>query len=294
MFELDRLKAVGEPLKLLAFDLDGTLLNHHGHVSGRNRAALDYARGQGVEVTLVTGRHISKVLPFVRELGLTAPFITSNGCELWSPTGELLERRALPQADRAWLHGWAAEHGLGYRAYCVGGVFDWRPMHSQAAVDRSFAAAAKAEAEALLQREWLKVLLADAVASAPPLARTAPRDIRGLYERLAADARFALAAYSDDPAHIRRIDVHPAGVDKAAGLQAVCRRIGVTAAQVAAFGDDTNDIAMLRWAGLGVAMEQAPAAVKEAASHIAPHHNRDGVAAVVHALLSAAHRSSRD
>ncbi|MFK7697794.1 HAD family hydrolase [Paenibacillus sp. HJGM_3] len=266
-------------LKLLAFDLDGTLLNQRGHLSLENRRALDEARRSGLEITLVTGRHISKVLPFARELQLIAPIVTSNGCEVWLPEGELLHRSSLPQPEREWLHRFALEHELGYRAYCVEGVYDWLPGGELAESGHS-------------GFEWLKVLLEDAAgksaadAGALERGRTA-RCLRGPFDRLAADPRFALAAYSRDPARIDRIDVHPAGVDKAAGLSAVCRRLGVTAAEVAAFGDDTNDIAMLRWAGLGVAMEQAPPAVLEAADHVAPHHNRDGVAAFIRGLLAA-------
>jgi HAD superfamily hydrolase (TIGR01484 family) len=283
-------------LKLLAFDLDGTLLNQRGHISGENRKALEEAKHLGIDITLITGRHISKVRHLAEELKLKVPFVTSNGCEIWSPDGELLQRSTLAHEERAWIHQWAQHHSLGYRAYCVDGVFDW-----SSAERNEFEAASSG----YVTHEWLKVLVShtgkednpnDAAAVVSTSATLAaadagrgeqqPRCISGLYEQLAADARFALAAYSTDPAQVHRIDVHPAGVDKAAGLQAVCRHIGVTAAQVAAFGDDTNDIAMLRWAQLGVAMEHAPAAVIEAANIIAPHHNRDGAAIVVRELLS--------
>jgi 5-amino-6-(5-phospho-D-ribitylamino)uracil phosphatase len=104
-------------LKLLAFDMDGTLLNQRGHISGENLRWLEEARRRGIEITLVTGRHISKVLPFAEELKLTVPFVTSNGCEVWSPDGKLLRRTILPLTERQWIQQLAVEHGLGYRAY---------------------------------------------------------------------------------------------------------------------------------------------------------------------------------
>jgi hydroxymethylpyrimidine pyrophosphatase-like HAD family hydrolase len=275
-------------LKLLAFDLDGTLLNQSGHLSGENRKAIEEARESGMAITLVTGRHISKVRPLVEELKLNVPFVTSNGCEVWTSQGELLHRSSLAHEERRWLHRMALDNNLSYRAYCVGGVYDWRADAGEVKETSS---------SCYVDEEWLKVLVSDAggvvrgagqagLADAAAAKAAQPRCIRGLYEQLTADPRFTLAAYSSDPAQIHRIDVHPAGVDKATGLQAVCRLLGVTAAQVAAFGDDTNDIAMLRWAQLGVAMEHAPAAVIDSANIVAPHHNRDGVAVVIRELLA--------
>lgn len=298
---LGQSKWSGSDLKLIALDMDGTLLNQRGHISGENLSAIEEARSRGIEITLVTGRHISKVLPFVEQLTLTVPFVTSNGCEVWSPDGTLLQRSTLSLLERQWIQQWAVQHNLGYRAYCVDGVFDWTP-ETMGSDDAAGGSEEVSDSPGYTEREWLKVLLEDARAKTPGVAQPSrataaagtaaadtglqPRCLSGLYARLEADPRFALAAYSIDPARIDRIDVHPAGVDKAAGLQAVCRLLDVTAAQVAAFGDDTNDIAMLRWAGLGVAMEHAPAAVLAAADAIAPHHNRDGVAVMIRRLLS--------
>src|SRR5256714_13735742 len=66
-------------IRLIALDLDGTLLNSRGELSGRNRAAIEAARGRGVSVALVTGRRFRDARPLALELGLDVPLIAHNG-----------------------------------------------------------------------------------------------------------------------------------------------------------------------------------------------------------------------
>ena len=74
-------------------------------------------------------------------------------------------------------------------------------------------------------------------------------------------------------------------MNKSAGLEIICQRYGIDAAEVVAFGDGLNDIDMLRWAGQAVAMSNAPEQVRAAADIVAPSHHDDGVAAVIELLL---------
>jgi hydroxymethylpyrimidine pyrophosphatase-like HAD family hydrolase len=74
------------------------------------------------------------------------------------------------------------------------------------------------------------------------------------------------------------LDLAPAGVSKASGLESVCRRLGVAAGDVLAIGDGRNDIEMLQWAGRGVAMGQAPLSVQEAADFVTDRVEDDGAA----------------
>ena len=81
------------------------------------------------------------------------------------------------------------------------------------------------------------------------------------------------------------IDIGPVAIDKCAGLQWVCEQLGVSAADVIAFGDEWNDITMLQWAGRGVAMGNADPRVRAAANEVAPPNTADGVAIVLERLL---------
>ena len=77
------------------------------------------------------------------------------------------------------------------------------------------------------------------------------------------------------------VEVSPAGVTKATGLAEVAQRHGVTAADVVAFGDMPNDLEMLNWAGLGIAMGNAHPDVLAIAGEVGPHHHEDGVAQIL-------------
>src|SRR5690606_9651134 len=82
------------------------------------------------------------------------------------------------------------------------------------------------------------------------------------------------------------VEIMAAGVTKAWGLEQLCAHLGIAASEVVAFGDAPNDVAMLQWAGRGIAMANADEIVKDAADEVAAGTNADdGVAAVLEALL---------
>lgn len=246
--------------KMIALDLDHTLLNRNGQVSVLNREWLKRASLEGIVVTLVTGRHVSKVMQIAQELAISVPFATSNGCEIWSPEGELIQRICLSTEQVEWIHKWAKANRLLYRAYRADGIHDWDPE----------------EGGNQTGGDWLKVLLK-------------PKGLRclnDLYREVQISDLFSVIGYDSEFAgRLTAIDLHPLGVSKAAALQALCSQLGIIREEVIAFGDDSNDIEMLRWAGLGVAMENASPAVHLAADRLAPHHDRDGVAIVLRELL---------
>jgi Cof subfamily protein (haloacid dehalogenase superfamily) len=250
--------------KLIAFDLDGTLLDQYGKVSITNRMCLKRLQLKGIAVTLVTGRHASKVMPIVEELQIKIPVITSNGCEIWSPKGKLITRTHLSVEQVTWIHEWAKSNHLSYRAYLSDGVYDWEPDNSVGTHH--------------VPGVWLKVLLK---------YKGGPRSLNELYFEAINSELFTVVSYaSNDELSVTAIDLHPQGVSKEVALQSLCNRLGIVRDEVIAFGDDTNDIQMLRWAGLGVAMGNAPSSVHQAADRIAPHHDEDGVASVLQELFS--------
>ncbi len=82
------------------------------------------------------------------------------------------------------------------------------------------------------------------------------------------------------------LEVGPAGVTKATGLERLCRRRGIEASDVVAFGDNINDVEMLAWAGLGVAMGNAAPEAKAAAHRVTASNDEDGIAQVIEQLLT--------
>lgn len=247
--------------KLLALDLDGTLLDQNGNVSEENAASVREAHASGTHVVLVSGRHHIRIMPILDRLGIHVPIISTNGCEIWSANGRLLDRRVLPWKDVETVHLLAFRHHVHYRAYCAEGVFDSEQRNHLAQMDYS----------------WLKVLLKSGDDS----------HLSDAYERLLATGRLELTVYGSlgEP---RQIDVQPKGTGKADALSKLCRMLDIRREEVVAIGDDRNDIGMLRYAGLGIAMANAPEDVRAAADEIAPHYLDSGVGRTISRLMRSA------
>ncbi|MCL6517365.1 Cof-type HAD-IIB family hydrolase [Alicyclobacillus sp.] len=240
--------------RLVALDMDGTSLDLGLDISPQTRRAIRRAIEAGVMVTFATGRRYGGLVQqLARELGMTVPLVTVNGGEVWTPHGELLMRRAHRAEDIAWLHGLAIRHGANYWATMPDGILSDEPLPDR-----------------MDDVVWLKFGFytedQDALAS--------------LWKTLWQAGRFELS--NSNPFNI---EVNPQGVTKAAGLEVVCQRIGVRPEQVVAVGDSLNDIPMLQWAGLGVAMGNAQDAVKEVAGWVAEVCERGGVAGVIERVL---------
>ncbi|GMA51230.1 5-amino-6-(5-phospho-D-ribitylamino)uracil phosphatase YcsE [Alicyclobacillus contaminans] len=243
-------------VRLLALDMDGTTLQNHEEISDETRWWLFRARECGIEFTFATGRHI-RGLPstYAAALGVRVPIVTMNGGEVWTPDGQLIERHTLPTEDVAWLHELARTYGerIGFWSAYTGGLADWDEF-----------------AKTYAERAWLKVgFFAEDEAV-----------VAELWQVLGAHGGFELTN-----SHPLNIEVNPKGVTKASGLQTVVDFLGWSAEEVAAIGDSYNDIPMLRWAGLGIAMGNAQEAVKAEADWVTARCDEEGVARAIERLL---------
>lgn len=241
--------------KLIALDMDGTLISPDESISPENQVAIAQARRAGIEVTIATGRHVEGLVwQHAKALGLTIPLVTVNGGEVWSMDGELLHRQPLVAADVLELHELALE---------VHAHFWGRTTEQFVRGDQMPENAATAE--------WLKF----------GFYSDDPSVMDALWAILGGDDRFELTNSGR-----LNIEVNAAGVTKAAGLQLICDRAGFQPSQVVAIGDSLNDMSMLRWAGLGVAMGNAQDVVKEAADTVTLDCLAHGVAQAIRNLLA--------
>jgi len=258
-------------MPLLALDVDGTLMRSDNTLSPRNAAAVAQARGRGWQVLLATGKPPWAVARLVQRLGLPGPHIVANGCGLWRPAAglEVLARIEEPDVRAALAFG--ARHGIPRATSGPRGVFcerDW----DAAAVARALAEVGEeppslvADGVAADADPWKVILILPAGAPHPaPPAVASGRWVR---------------------THPNFLEALPRQASKGAALDLLCARLGIAAAQVVAFGDGENDLEMLRWAGHGVAMAHAPAAVRAAAAGVTAGNDEDGVALELERLLA--------
>jgi hydroxymethylpyrimidine pyrophosphatase-like HAD family hydrolase len=247
--------------KLVALDIDGTLVDFDGVLPGSVRMAVRRIVDAGVPVVMSTGRSWMATQVVVEALELPpALHVCSNGAVVVDyPPFELVRHVTFdpaPVIDRVVEVTNAIiaveEIGKGYR---VSRAFPDGELYGHT-VHESI--------ESLRSR---------------PVSRVIVRDPDGEdAEFLDLAQRLGLLGVSYFVGWKCWLDIAPEGVDKAAGLDVVCERYGVSAADVLALGDGYNDIDMLRWAGRGVAMGGSPAEVLAAADHVTGYFADGGTA----------------
>ncbi|EGL18513.1 MULTISPECIES: Cof-type HAD-IIB family hydrolase [Paenibacillus] len=235
--------------KLVALDMDGTLLNEEKQVSPANREAIYAALEAGVTVIFSTGRGVQSALPYAEELKLETPIVSVNGSEVWKAPHDLLKRTLLDLDLVKRMYDLAIEHDTWYWAYSVEGMYNrdnW--------------------AEDITKPEWLKF---------------------GFYTENKESLeiiRGELARWGEleiTNSHPDNLELNPKGISKASGIEEVCKLLGIEMSQVIAMGDSENDIAMIRAAGLGVAMGNAQDGVKRIADLVTVTNDEDGVAKII-------------
>ncbi|MCZ8517493.1 Cof-type HAD-IIB family hydrolase [Paenibacillus filicis] len=241
--------------KLLALDMDGTLLTEDKLISQENKAAIREAEDAGATVMFSTGRGIQNVLTYVEELQLKSPIVTVNGSEVWKAPGELLLRHRLDTGLLRRMHGLAVYYDTWFWAYSVGDVYNKERWISEPEIDG---------------KEWLKF---------------------GFYtenEESLSAIRKELESWESleiTNSHPANLELNPKGISKASGLEQVCGLLGLTMAQVIAMGDSLNDVSMIRAAGLGVAMGNAQDEVKQLADVVTVSNEEHGVARIIREYL---------
>jgi Cof subfamily protein (haloacid dehalogenase superfamily) len=235
--------------RLLALDLDGTLLNDHSEISETNAAWIKHAMEAGVTVCVSTGRGFVGALPFAEQLGLDTPMITVNGGEIWLKP-HTLHRRILLEAEKIMkLHALAEQYDIWFWAYTPEEVYNRERWAGDT-----------------YARKWLKFGYYS--------ENTSKLDAI-LKEIMTWDG---LEITNSSPFNI---EINPAGVSKASALEEVCRIRGYEMSEVVAVGDSLNDIAAIRASGLGVAMGNAQDIVKAAANVVTGSNMENGVAQVI-------------
>jgi hypothetical protein len=250
--------------RLVAFDLDNTLIGPDLTLSPRVKDAVARAMAQGVAVTIATGRGPSPTDQFAAELNLTAPLVCFQGGIVYDYRARriLHETRLDPRVVPAIVR-LSAERGWNLQFETPEMIYLPRESnHPEELI------------ELLRVANWTRV--DDFLADLPEVPHKFILSVHDRAERdaLAAELRASfdreLAQITVVPSHPILVEGLPRGMSKAVGLAWLAEHLGFSPAEVMAVGDNDNDAEMLRWAGLGVAMEDgSPAALAAAGAAIA-------------------------
>ena len=265
-------------MRLVASDIDGTILGHDGRISDRTVRAFHACREAGVELVFVTGRPPRWLHPLEEQLGHTGTVICSNGAVVWD-----LEEDRLVSA----------------RTMALADMFEARRIIKSLRPTALFAAETLTGFH--LEPGFIENDTADILSefTPAPLAQTLTADdavvkFLAIVREGTADAFLAevapavggLANVTHSAPTVAMLELSVPGINKAVTLAEYARSLGIGAADVVAFGDMPNDIEMLRWAGHGYAMASGHPEAIRAAGQQAPHFDDDGVAQVLEEKLA--------
>jgi len=300
------------PPRLIAIDLDGTLLDSSGQVSHRNLAALHLAESSGIEIVISTGRRHSFAMHVLRDLHLrpASAVVSSNGTVIRTVDSKLIHRTHLPLSTARWL----CAHLNDYRNTLVL-TFDLTGPDGEDSrgaivvehleeLNTSIGRWMRANERYILQVCPIEDALLDD-ANLPiqmmlcgPVARMSQAEahlnthplITAVGGHDAPNAEVALHRTTYPESDLTLLDILPAGCSKASALEHLAALRGFSAADILAIGDNWNDVAMLRLAGHAALMSNAPDDLKALAATsswtVVPSNDEDGVAVAIESVLS--------
>ena len=262
-------------IELLALDVDGTLIDERMTIPERVRQTVLRVQQEGVTVTLATGRMVESTAPYARELDIQAPLICYQGGLVQAlDADEPLYRATMDRELVREALVWSEEQG-------------W---HAALYADDTIFLAERCRAESFYRDllgpnlRWVDDLVA-------VLERRDPAKFLLIAERSEADEIEAVLRERFEGrmeivrSHEWFVEGNPLGVSKGDALRRLADHLGVDRARVMAIGDQGNDVSMLVWAGVGVAMRSGSAAAKDAADWIAPPFGEDGAAVAMERFI---------
>jgi Cof subfamily protein (haloacid dehalogenase superfamily) len=269
-------------VRLIALDIDGTLLDSRWKVPGANREAIQEAARRGIEVALVTGRRYDFALPVAQDLGCPITMIVNNGGLIRSNDGQTRMKRLLAtdvartvlELGRPWRHGTAV-------------IFD-RPRENQLILERldqddsiRYAYYSRnlqyigivSPIESCLCEAPLQVMFSGTVAEMDAIERLL------INSPLASELKLASTKYASKD--FAMLDVLPPGCSKGAALAEWAALQGLQREEILAVGDNHNDLEMLEFAGIPVVMGNSVPELKSFGWHETGSNDESGVAAAI-------------
>lgn len=285
-------------IKLVASDMDGTLLNSHMRISETNKKSILHLQQAGVEFIVATGRDYNQIKPLLLEQGISCSVIALNGATFYNEAGTQLFSHALDISEVKQMIHFLSEHNVFVELMTSKGIFSNTKERRLATfayyIQELKPGTSYSEAFSISERE----------------ARNLQIRFIDSYDALLQDSQtevYKISAYTDQhPAflhplketllqshlnlsitsfHESNLEINHVYAQKGKALSEYAEKRGLSAQQVMAIGDNNNDISMLQWATHSVAMMNASPAIKEMASHVTTSNDQNGVAEAIDRLI---------
>lgn len=261
-------------VRLIAMDMDGTLLDEHSLIPERNLKALRAAKEQGVVVAIDSGRYAENILAVLEEHHFSCPVIATNGTKVVTEDGKILGMHAFSPETAAKLRGMLKDSGCLYYIYGPDflAVSDKNQRHHSEirygeTIEKNYHFTfhhGEDMIEQLITRPILKFYICDN--GHLPEMREMMKNIPDVFV---------------SSSGITNLELTPAGFDKATGVMELAAIYGIGAEDVMTFGDQENDLPMLKAAGWGTAMGNAPDEIKQQVRYVTETNTECGVARAI-------------
>ena len=270
------------PIRLIAVDIDGTLLDAASRLPDANREAIQAAAARGIEVVLATGRAFHHALPVAKRLDAPVTLIVNNGALVKTPDGETLARRPVPRHlaralivdTRSAREGGALIFDRSGATQYVYERIDWSHPQRQWYYDRNRVYMTRVEPlETALDDDPVQVAFTGGVADMRTLA--------GRVRALPSAGALTVTLTEYEQRDFSLLDVTAEGCSKGAALEDWAARRGVLPAGIMAVGDNLNDLDMLELAGHPVVMGNAVAELKRRGWPQTAGHDEAGLAQAI-------------
>lgn len=286
-------------IKLIASDMDGTLLNDEMVISEENAAAIKKAQEAGLHFIIATGRTYESGYNMVQKAGITCPFIALNGARLYDENGGIQYSHEFDHKNLS-----AALERLKHYDIQIDIVTDqgtYTKLSEEEyieAVTRDLLAINPSSAPEDLKEEiatYIRELdLVPVDSFAPLLEENAPVSLkllilnedRQLLETIRKDIQENLPELIVTSASPRNLEINMRSANKGQAVAEYAAGLGIDADEVVTIGDSLNDVPMLSWATHSFAVENAEPEVKEVARYQTIHHKEHAVAQVINQILN--------
>ncbi len=271
-------------IKLVACDMDGTLLNSSKHISEGNIAAVKKLEKAGVQFVIATGRHDSMIRHYIDELEIDMPVISCNGAIVRNPVSkQRYGARPLTKEQTESIIEISREYGTDFHIYADNTIYGksatnkillYQKLNAGLPEDRRVKMFVDPDYTNFIrntEEDLFKVLVI-------------PEDLSMMDEiKQKIEAECGVQVTRSD---YNLLDIMQSGITKEEGLKTLCGALGIGIEEAAVIGDEFNDLEMFRGAGTSIAVANAIDLIKEAASFVTEaDNNHDGVAEAISIIL---------
>ena len=258
--------------KLVALDLDGTLLTTDKKITDRTKQVIRHLAAQGVIIALASGRNMSGIRSVIDELSLKSEsiyVIACNGAQVWcESTQHFIANHSLSADDVSFIRQWGRLSGMACYAQHAGELVVEENQHIPLNARQFSRLDIHVTTDSLLlNMPVAKMMFIDEVLSIDAFVQQTPEDIINRYHCVRSEPHY--------------YEVMAMGVNKGEACRTLATYLGISSADILALGNEMNDCEMLRYAGKGIAMGNAAEQVQQCADDITASNDDEGVAKAI-------------